>query len=351
MTTSSPSFKPGDVRTRADIREELGGSPQGGICPSREKETVVLYSDITSGEKYGYRDGWLREEDRLGPVYEYTGAGTQGDQTFAGVRGTGNAAILQHAEDGRTIHLFIAEGKVPGGGTKTHRYIGAFAVDEDRPYTVRRALDEDRIERDVIVFRLRPIGLFHRSESDVIPPAPETKVTFVQAEASRRVRPPKLRKATKERNASAATNVARARDELTAAYASVLGEEHHIVGRIEVQARDIEDTLVADLFDQTQNTIFEPSASSSRQATKDAFMQLLEISRYVESTESRPLRRMVLLPALPSADLCDLLAEHNVGIIYRDTSGGFSEFQSSRPGPVPTGSSSFPCTGCPALTG
>ncbi|MFD6434950.1 hypothetical protein [Streptomyces venezuelae] len=349
MTTLAPSFRPGDIRTRAEIRAELGGSPQGGICPSREKGTVVLYSDISAGEKYGYRDGWLREADRIGPIFEYTGAGTVGNQSFEGVRGSGNAAISLHATDGRILHLFIAAGKVPGTGIRTHRYIGAFGVDEDRPYVIRRALDENQAERDVIVFRLRPIGEFYRSEDDVIPPARETKVTFVQDGALRRPRTPKRGRVAGRRDGSAATVAAQTREDLTADYAATLSGDQHSVGRLEVRARGLEDTLVAELFDETQHAVFEPSGSASRQATKDAFVQLLEISRYVESTDNRPLRRMVLLPGLPDDDICELLAVNNVGIIYRDVTGEFIEFPTSSPTFSMSGSSTYPCAECPAL--
>ncbi|MEU1115734.1 MULTISPECIES: hypothetical protein [unclassified Streptomyces] len=308
---------------------------------------MVLYSDLSAGEKYGYRDGWLREGDRLGPIFEYTGAGTRGDQTFDGTRGSGNAAIALHATDGRILHLFIAAGKVPGTGIVRHRYIGAFAVDEERPYVIRRALDDERTERDVIVFRLRPIGDFYRSDEDVIPPARETKVTFVQDGVGHRPRAPKRRRVIGSRDASAATVAAQTRQDLTIEYAATVPT--HTVGRLEVQARGLEDTLVAELFDQTQHAVIEPSGSSSRQATKDAFMQLLEISRYVEATDSRPLRRMVLLPGLPDEDICGLLAAHNVGIIYRDEAGDFAEFPTAGHGHGFPDSSGFPCADCPAL--
>lgn len=351
MTTPVPSFRPGDVRTRADIRAELGGSPYGGICPSKDKNTVLLFSDISSGEQYGYHDGWLREEDRLGPIFEYTGAGTRGDQTFGGDYGKGNSAILHHAADGRAIHVFIATGKVPGTDTKTHRYIGRFKVDEGRPYSIRQALDEDQKKRNVIVFRLRPIGDYYRADEDSIPPATDTRVTFVRSSSRRRLVPPKPRRKGLNLEESAATVAAREREELTSAYEEVLSEQQHRVGRLEVQIRGMEDTLLADLYDESENTLYEPSGSTSRQALKDALMQLLDISRYVNSTRhTMPLRRMVLLPALPGEDIRELLMEHNVGIIYRNENGGFSEFQSPQRGPGSGGAGILPCVDCPAVS-
>lgn len=94
---------PGEVRTRAEIHAVFGGSPQRGIAPSIEKRSVVLFSDPEEAAVWGYQDGWLAEEDGRGPIYEYTGASSDGDQTFAGARGSGNRAVLRHSQQGRMI--------------------------------------------------------------------------------------------------------------------------------------------------------------------------------------------------------------------------------------------------------
>lgn len=343
---------PGDVRTRADIREQLGGSPYGGICPSKEKKTVVLYSDLSAGKQYGYRDGWLSEDDDLGPIFEYTGAGARGDQTFGGDFGKGNSAILEHATEERTIHLFIGEGKVPGTSTRTHRYIGRFQLDEDRPYFLRQARDENEVERNVIVFRLRPIGKVHRANVDLVPPATETKVTFVRAKATRRFEVPQRWRRSREQDSSKATVIARKREDLTSGYEAVLSEKNHRVGRVEVQIEGKSDALFSDLFDKDKNTLYEASGSISRQDLKATLMQLLDISRYVRLPESgMPLRLMALLPELPDSDIRGLLTENNVGIIYRDDTGGFSEFHSPMRTSGPGGTGSVPCVGCPAVSG
>ncbi|MFD0414085.1 hypothetical protein [Streptomyces sp. NPDC127108] len=348
MSTVAPSFQPGDILTRADIRKELGGSPQGGICPSVEKKTVVLYSDIKSGEQYGYRDGWLREEDRLGPIFEYTGAGTEGNQTFTGATGTGNAAILQHALDGRTLHVFIGHGKVPGTGIRTHRYIGAFEADHERPYVIRQARDKFQQDRDVIVFRLRPLGAYERSESDVIPPATQTKVTFVQSGTRRRpAAPPRLREAwDRDRSAARATYQ---RDKIAAEYSDVLTNRQHRVGRLEVHVRGVEEAMEAALYDESERTIYEPADSNSRQALRDALMHLMNLRMHLSKIENgMPIRCMVLAPGIPSEDTQQLLNEYDVGIVYRNANGDFSELPSSGQNPPADGTpTAFPCVNCP----
>ncbi|MGW8680983.1 hypothetical protein ACWGNN_07945 [Streptomyces sp. NPDC055817] len=346
MTTFPSSFQPGDIRTRADIREELGGSPQGGITPSVEKKTVVLYSDIGSGEQYGYRDGWLREEDRFGPVFEYTGAGPRDDQAFVG----GNASILRHAVEGRILHLFIAYGKAPGSDTKTHRYIGAFELDETKPYTVRQARGQDKKKRDVIVFRLRPIGAFFRSEADTIPPAKKTKVSFIPHRRRMRLEEPKEVRDARQRDMSAATVAARNQEDLIADYEEILSQRQHNFGRLEVQVRDIEETLQASLYDESAHTLYEPAGSTSRQALKDALMQLMDVSRHLNSIENGiPLRCMLLAPGLPGEDIRQLLTLHDVGIIYRDESGNLTELQGSDQNPPSDGTPrGMSCLNCPA---
>lgn len=99
MTTPPSRFQPGDILTRKQIHPVLGGSGYAGICPAVEKRNVLIFSDGEIGKRYGYRDGWLSEDDDLGPIFTYTGAGKQGDQTLDG----GNASILKHAEKGRAL--------------------------------------------------------------------------------------------------------------------------------------------------------------------------------------------------------------------------------------------------------
>ncbi|MEV0116469.1 hypothetical protein AB0H77_25000 [Streptomyces sp. NPDC050844] len=352
MTTSPPAIKPGDVRTRAEIRQELGGSPQGGICPSDPKRTVVLFSDVNSGAQYGYRDGWLAEEDDLGAIFTYTGAGTRGNQTFGGLYGKGNSAVLDHAARGRTLHLFIAEGKVPGSGARTHRYVGPFKVDEREPYDLRQALDENGADRSVIVFRLRPTDEVYRADAHILPRASATKPIFVRAREATRLARAQRRQRRQQRNLTPEDIVAQRRDDLSESFEDSLSAEGHSVGHLQVEVKDKTATLLSDLYDESDNTLYETTGSTSREAIRAALAQLLDISRYLRSMEhSQSLRLMVLSPELPDADIRELLEEHDVGVIYRDESGGFSEFQGARRTPGPSGAPPIPCVGCPALSG
>ncbi|MEU2605991.1 hypothetical protein [Streptomyces albus] len=363
MTATVGLIKPGDVRTRAEIREAFGGSPQGGICPSEEKHSVNLYSDPDVGEKAGYYDGWLAEEDELGPVFEYTGAGKSGDQTFEGIAGSGNRAIIRHAEQERVLRVFTRVGKLPGSDTKTHRYLGTFTLDSMQPYTWRRVHGEDGQERDVIVFRLRPEGVVQHAAQDVIPAAEETTAEFVpfqtvtaamfqsdpatsgalplpkprvpkgsgkrkaapNAETSSEfVVPEEFSTKLSLRAATAATVAIRHEAELTQAYKAYLDSSGHQTGAFQIKVKGLTSTLRTDLYDATDHVLYEVKGSNSREDVRMALGQILDYGRYVKMPEheGEP-KRVILLPAAPTPDLYALLDRYEVGVVYRSDDGRF----------------------------
>ncbi|MER6284243.1 hypothetical protein [Streptomyces sviceus] len=342
MTTSTPGFQPGDVLTRADIHPVLGGSGYAGICPAKEKRNVLLFSDSKIGERYGYRDGWLAEDDDIGPIFTYTGAGKRGNQTLSG----GNAAILEHATKGRTLHLFVAVGKVPGSDTRTHRYIGQFKVDDRNPFEIREARDELGHDRNVIVFRLRPIGPCIREASDTLQPAPTSRFRLHRT-AGRLARA--YRRQRRQQQPVSGDQVGMAtRDDLADAFEDREAAAGETIVQLELSMRNSTSQLVFDLYNQTNNTLYEPTGSAASESITQALAQLLHARRYLRRlSHDQPLHLMVLTPTLPREDLRDLLTEHGIGIVYQNDSGDFSEFGA---GTTVSGSASgFRCTDCPAL--
>ncbi|MFJ9519469.1 hypothetical protein ACIRPK_14540 [Kitasatospora sp. NPDC101801] len=319
MTLSDNQIKPGDVHTRAEIRAVLGGSSQGGICPAIVQKNVLLFSDHTVGVKYGYHDGWLTEEDELGPVYEYTGAGANGDQTFGGQFGKGNTAVLRHVEQERTLHLFVAEGKAVGSDAKLHRYVGAFELDVAQPYVVRQSAGLDFRQRRAIVFRLRPLtGYVQRVSKDEVPPAAVTKAIRVPASttASKLVEPERNRRSSSVRSAVPATVAERREASLSDGLEAYLRARLHEVNRCQITIAGKSSTLLTDLYDTTADVLYEAKGSSGREAVRMALGQLLDYSRFVHAPEPRIPQRAVLLPEPPEQDLQDLLAEHSISIVY-----------------------------------
>ncbi|MDT0454024.1 hypothetical protein [Streptomyces hesseae] len=363
MSISDEVIMPGDVRTRAEIRAAFGGSPQGGICPSGDMRSVNLYSDPEVGEQVGYYDGWLAEEDELGPLFEYTGAGKSGDQTFDSAAGSGNRAILRHVEQNRVLRVFTRVGKVPGSDTKTHRYLGTFTLDGMQSYVWRKVHGEDGQERNVIVFRLRPEGAVQHATQDVIPVAKETTAEFVPFQpvtaamfqsdpaTSGALPLPKqrVRKGTGTRKAApnaetsstfvvpetfstklsmraatAATISVRHEAELTQEYKAHLDAAGHQTGAFQIKVKGLTSTLRTDLYDATDHVLYEAKGSNSREDVRMALGQLLDYSRYIKSPEheGEP-RRIILLPAAPTPDMYTLLDRYDVGVVYRSDSGNF----------------------------
>ncbi|GGO58644.1 hypothetical protein GCM10012287_57250 [Streptomyces daqingensis] len=362
MAMSVEEIKPGDVRTRTEIRAVYGGSPQGGICPSEDKHSVNLYSDPDVGERAGYYDGWLAEEDELGRIFEYTGAGKCGDQTFNGVAGSGNRSILRHVEQERVLRVFTQEGKLPGSDTKTHRYLGAFTLDGIQPYVWRRVHDESGDERNVIVFRLRAQGAIQHSTEDVIPAAEETTADLVpfrdvtasmfqsdpatsgalplpqqrvrKRSASRKAAPNPETSGTivsanafsaqiSLRAATAASVAVRRKAELTQAYKEKLDAAGHRTGVFQVKVKGLTSTLRTDLYDATDHVLYEATGSNSRADVRMALGRILDYSRYAVVDGRGEPKRVILLPSAPTPDMYTLLDRYEVGVVYRSDDGRF----------------------------
>lgn len=322
MTIARTDILPGDVLTRAEIKPVFGGSVYEGICPAVDQHNVLLFSDAEVGRKFGYEDGWLSEEDEHGRIFEYTGTGKRGDQTFVGTPAGGkNAAVLRHAEQERTLRLFVAVGKFPGTDTKLHRYVGAFKLDEQLPYVVRMARDETGRQRRVIVFRLRPDGPVQVLEGDKNAPASQTMSVLVPANATtaKIVEPERNKNKKGYRSAAPATEVERREAALSDAFEAYLRSHQHEVYRFEIRIKGTTTRLLTDLYDATAHVLYELKGSRRREAVRMALGQLLDYSRHIEVDKHVGPPRMVgLFPGPLDDDLRALLACHAVHAAYRD---------------------------------
>jgi hypothetical protein len=119
-------YRVGQVIKRSTLHDRFGGSRQSGISPCRMSPNVLFFTSQASGSPRGHVfDGWV--DDGGAKVFLYTGEGQRGDQQLL----RGNAAILNHRQEGRALRLFER-----AGGSNV-RYVGRFAVDEKQPYTER----------------------------------------------------------------------------------------------------------------------------------------------------------------------------------------------------------------------
>jgi 5-methylcytosine-specific restriction enzyme A len=128
----------GEVLRRRELHHRFGGSRMSGISPSRMSDNVLLFSG-PAGEQYGYLD-----QENLDGTFTYFGEGQRSHQTMT----RGNAAILQHAENGKHLRVFRAVG---GGRVE---YAGEYTYDTHR---IVSGYDASRQQRDLIEFTLRPV--------------------------------------------------------------------------------------------------------------------------------------------------------------------------------------------------
>jgi 5-methylcytosine-specific restriction enzyme A len=96
-----PLFEVGGLYRRGDLHDQYGGQRQGGISTPAEEPFIMLFTS-DRGQAYGYHDGW--DADGL---FRYPGEGQVGDMAFL----RGNAAIRDHAAQGKDLHLFDYERK------------------------------------------------------------------------------------------------------------------------------------------------------------------------------------------------------------------------------------------------
>ena len=93
---AKPRFIPGQIYRRAKLHDEYGGQRQGGISTPKGHPFIFLITGDT-GSQYGYTDGF-----RDDGMFWYTGEGQVGNMEMV----RGNAAIMNHNADGKTLHIF-----------------------------------------------------------------------------------------------------------------------------------------------------------------------------------------------------------------------------------------------------
>ncbi|MGX1884437.1 hypothetical protein [Streptomyces sp. NPDC055287] len=320
-------ISPGDVRTRAQLREIFGGGLQGGIIPSKTTNSILLFTDHDSAQHYGYQDGWLAEEDETGPVFEYTGEGSSGDQTLKRM----NGSILRHVEQGRALHLFVAAGRVAGSGTKVHRYVGEFMIDGDDPFTVRRAPDARGETRWVYVFRLRPMVEIQQAAEDFvplpgetvirnIPPMPMTDPAYALRQpnedtASKKVKPENNSGKKIARRPIGSVELKRREAELSGRFLNFLEAQNHDVARFDIRIKGLTSVLLTDLYDATDNVLYEIKGQNDRRAVRSAISQLIDYRRHIPPRDAR---LAVLLPERPHEDLRHLVESVGMALVYED---------------------------------
>lgn len=293
---------PGDLVTRADLAIAYGGSPySGGIVPSNRTNAVFVFTDPQEGRQFGYvYDGFSAD----GSVLYYTGAGQDGDQVETG----SNSPIVTHVAKGRTLHAFVAGGRMAGTTTKLQRYIGEFVLDPLVPSIAMPAPDRMGAVRTVLVFRLLPVTSIPDEVVDAvghseISDGPQAFRVPVEINSKRFF----------ETAGSAGGDVLRRESLLVDAF--IASQPDHNFGRWAITLPAEKTRLLTDVYDENDRMLYEAKAIASRNDLRLALGQLYDYRRHVPI---EGLRSSVLLPNRPAADLCDLLWAAGLGIVYQD---------------------------------
>ncbi|QAY72989.1 hypothetical protein ET445_06165 [Agromyces protaetiae] len=303
--TTGIRLSPGDIVTRSDIAIQYGGSPySGGIVPSEASRSVFLFTDPSEGTQFGYvYDGFSSDTS----VLYYTGAGSDGDQKESG----SNSPILTHASKGRTLHAFVAAGRVPGTATKRQRYVGEFVLDPALPYERMPALDKKGALRTVLVFRLLPVSVVPAWIADIVgraqmPSDPRSQQVPIEINSTQFF----------ETAGSKGALAVRKESQLVDDFVS--SQPDHVFSRWAITLPSEHTRLLTDIYDEGDRTLYEAKALSGRSDVRMAVGQLYDYKRHVAVDG---LQCSVLLPERPSNDLRDLIQSAGLGVAYRESSG------------------------------
>jgi hypothetical protein len=114
---------------------------------------------------------------------------------------------------------------------------------------------------------------------------------------------------------TAGTRVAR-RDEaaLVESFAAHLRAEGHEVKRHRIRVLDGEGRLATDLFDRTENILYEAKSRVDRATIRLGLGQILDYKRFLTDVA----KYRLLLPSRPIDELVGLLARYDIGVTWND---------------------------------
>lgn len=284
---------PGETLRRREVHALYGGREQGGIGPSRRSNVVLFFTDPATGHRHGYYDGWADDG-----MFHYVGEGQRGDQRLV----QGNKAILNHSADGRTLEGFRADGT-------SVTYLGEFEL-VGHYFTDAHETDEPDTLRQVVVFKLRPLGdvPVELPRLPISPtPTARTDVVSVEEQHTERVfvSPDREPYELERREA-----------DLVRRYREHLERAGHEVGRLRIVPPGESRPLYSDLWDGAVGELIEAKSTVTRDQLRLAVGQLLDYGRFVDAK-----CRTVLVPSRPRDDLLMYLLSVAIGVVYPDGDG------------------------------
>ena len=307
LVNSDWHWQVGETHTRAERVKLYGGGTQGGINPSAQTPNVFIYSDPEKAATFGYDfDGWTVDGD----IYLYTGDGQEGNQSLSS---TGNAAVLDHKQDGRSLRLSVANGIAPDTkNTKLHRYIGEFQIDDEYPFFWETAPDKNKVLRQVVVFRLIPV------DSESPSSGPQTPLDDKGASQPKQVPLESSNNLTFPTGGSESSTAERREQQLVDRCAQFLNNRGYETSRWKIPIPDQQAPIYTDLYIERLSELIEAKSTCERSSIRMAVGQLLDYRRYIEVETLT-----VLLPCKPSLDLREYLESCGIGLLVELEDGSF----------------------------
>lgn len=294
-------YQHGEKILRKDLHKLLGGSVQGGICPSK-KGSILLFSDPKVSEEFGYHDGWSDS------CFLYFGSGQEGDMEFS----KDNKALLNHKEEGRKIHLFMgSKGEVT--------YENEFILDPANPYELIENQDKNGEDRIAIVFRLKPANKYSSS-------LPQTNVEIHEQTVVEDSDVEVYGTKTFETRGVSHGKGERTESKLMAKY--ILFREKNNLSKltskiIKIQGDSKNQMLKVDGWIEDEQMLIEAKSKCTRNQIRLAIGQLYDYKRFVN-----PKKMVLLVPNKPKKDLIKLLHSLKINVIFQSDGGLFEELNS-----------------------
>ncbi|VXB77081.1 conserved hypothetical protein [Microbacterium sp. 8M] len=287
----------GDRVRRRLVHQQYGGGQQGGISTSTRTSDIFIFTDPSRGARYGYD---LFEGLQPDGSFAYTGEGRSGHQEFT----RGNLAILNSADEARTIRVFSAESPYV-------TYVGAFTTG-DPVCSIHEIPGEDGHLRRAIIFNLVPVdarpkllahdpGQLRLLKPQVVRwDPPDASDIAVIADASQT--PPGDRV------------VSRVEFQLQADFGSWLHSRGTPPSRLRLPVGGA--VIEPDMYVESEGWVVEAKKSTAREYVRMAIGQVLDYAHNARSL-SPDITPMVLLPGRVEPDLRELSADLGIVIASR----------------------------------
>ena len=291
---------------RADMHKLIGGSFRHGMTKCNDGRDFLLFHDLKNSKKFGY-DKW--EGFQADGSFHYSGQGTIGDQKLT----RANLGLVKASAQGLPIHLIESV-----GGTCT--YLGQYILG-DPPFSIERAPDvKGEFERDIFVFKLIPIsnymdfdlslhlnGKVEGTDSPWVSPAFET---ILLSDLST----PRIQ-------------IERVENRLQAEFGEYMVSNGHQVVTHSFYVKGLKGTLKPDFWIQCLGMVVEAKPSDAREFIRLAIGQVLDYAN-LSRLEGHPMTPAILVPNRPSPDLCSLIKELGITLIFKNRENDF-EFKSA----------------------